>query len=205
METHHSRHVIAVAETGHFGRAAQELGIAQPALSQSIQRIERRLGVRLFKRGRQGAVLTSAGEAFMSEARAVLAAAERAVSLAKSAAEQTATVRIGFNSAAPWSAIPRMVAAAQAMRISLHHMTTDDQIAALVDGRLDLGFLSPPFEAPTRMTVYNLPAEPLMAALPASRRAANKLSLAEICGRTDPISGEPGTCFARRHHRGFPV
>lgn len=174
MELHHLRHVLAVATTGHFGRAAQQLGIAQPALSQSLQRLERHLGVRLFERGRHGARPTPAGEAFIAEAQAALAAAQRAVALAQSAAAPSTPVRIGFSSTALWSALPGIVAAADGIAVRFHHMTTDDQLAAVVAGRLDLGLVSPPFKVPSRMTVYNLPSEPLVAALPAARRAAGR-------------------------------
>jgi len=78
MELQRYRHFLAVADAGHFGRAAALLGMRQPPLSQSIARLERGLGTALFERTPRGAKLTRAGEAFLPEARVAVAAAERA-------------------------------------------------------------------------------------------------------------------------------
>lgn len=180
MELTHLRHALAVADTGHFGQAAQQLGIAQPALSQSLQRLERQLGVRLFERGRHGARLTSAGVAFVGEARVALAAAARAQELAQAAADPAAPVRVGFNTTALWSALPGLIAVARDMPLRFHQMDTDRQIAGLLSGQLDIGFVSPPFAVPARMNVQELPSEPLLAALPANRRLPERVSLADI-------------------------
>ena len=180
MELTHLKHAIAVADAGHIGRAAQSLGIAQPALSQSLQRLERQVGVRLFERGRHGARLTPPGAAFIAEARIALAASERALELAQAAADPDAPVRIGFNSTALWSALPGLVTAARNMPLSFHQMDTDHQIAALVAGRLDIGLVSPPFAVPSRMAIHDLPSEPLIAALPARDSVPARISLADM-------------------------
>ena len=75
MNVQRMRHFLAVADTAHFGRAAARLGMAQPPLSQSIQRLERELGVRLFERMRSGVQLTASGLEFMVDARAAVSAA----------------------------------------------------------------------------------------------------------------------------------
>jgi DNA-binding transcriptional LysR family regulator len=85
MELQRLRHILCVADEGHFGRAAQRLGMAQPPLSQSIRRSERELGIALFERTPKGAVLTAAGRACLPEARVAVAAAERATAQARSA------------------------------------------------------------------------------------------------------------------------
>lgn len=77
------RYFTVVAEHGNYGRAAAALHLAQPSLSRQIQRLESRLGVRLFDRTPQGAVLTEAGAAFLPEALALLAAARRAALTAR--------------------------------------------------------------------------------------------------------------------------
>ena len=66
------RHVVALADSGSFARAAEALNISQPALSQSIQSVEQRFGIRMFERGRRGVALTTAGARIVADARRLL-------------------------------------------------------------------------------------------------------------------------------------
>lgn len=77
MELRHLRYFLAVAEEGNFTRAAARLGIGQPPLSQQIRDLETEIGAMLFHRVPHGAELTAAGAAFLPEAKAALAAAEK--------------------------------------------------------------------------------------------------------------------------------
>jgi DNA-binding transcriptional LysR family regulator len=161
-------HFVAVAEEANFGRAAARIGIKQPPLSQSIRRLERDFGVTLFDRGPKGVTLTKAGKAFLPEARAALAAAERGAALARSAANVRTPVRIGVISLALWEALPALLDVARKTNIPVHleQRTTNEQLAALASGSLDLGFVAPPFEAPARLRIISLANEPLIAAVP---------------------------------------
>lgn len=92
LEVREMEYFIAVAETLHFGRAAETLGIAQPPLSRAIRRLERRLGVSLLERTSRRVELTAAGVVFDRECREVLAAADRAAAKARRAAQLTTEI-----------------------------------------------------------------------------------------------------------------
>ncbi|MDG2932655.1 LysR family transcriptional regulator, partial [Vibrio parahaemolyticus] len=78
MEFRYLKYFVSVAETRHFTRAAEQLGIAQPPLSQQIKKLEHELGVDLFKRLSRGVELTRAGQVFYTDAVNILADVERA-------------------------------------------------------------------------------------------------------------------------------
>ena len=147
MDLPHLRHFIALADSLHFGQAAKTLGIAQPALSQSIKRLEQTIGVTLFERSRRQVALTPAGKVLLQEGREVIARAELALSLTRrAAAEELDTLRIGF---APWAlmrSLPRAVRNFQArwpgVSVQLDELASKRQILGLRDGSLDLGVIN---------------------------------------------------------------
>jgi DNA-binding transcriptional LysR family regulator len=111
MELRHLRYFLAVAQHGHFGRAAESLGIRQPPLSQQIQALEGELGVQLFVRSHRGSELTPAGEAFAEHARHCLAAAESARSEAQRVARgDSGHLVIGFLPSAFDTVLPKVLA-----------------------------------------------------------------------------------------------
>ncbi|MDK1494718.1 LysR family transcriptional regulator [Sinorhizobium sp. 7-81] len=140
MELRHLRHFLAVADELHMGRAAERLGMAQPPLSQSVARLEKELGVRLFDRANRRLTLTRAGVAFLDEARSSVLHADAAYALARSAEDGAAgEVRIGFVSAALYEHLPRRLARLRqtlpAVQPKLFELSTNEQLGAWRKGR----------------------------------------------------------------------
>jgi hypothetical protein len=107
LELRLARSFIAVAEEGHFARAAQRLHITQPALSRQIQQLERELGVRLLTRVGRAARLTVAGRVFLDHARRLLTMADAAAIAARRASEGIiGRLVVGFVSPATYSVLP---------------------------------------------------------------------------------------------------
>src|ERR1700722_18550623 len=94
MELRQLRYFVVLAEELHFGRAAARAHIAQSALSQQVQRLERELGVRLLERSTHHVALTTAGAAFLAEAQQILAQVDRAAQAARSVAAAAAPLRV---------------------------------------------------------------------------------------------------------------
>src|SRR5918999_1297293 len=110
VEMQQLRTFVAVAEDLHVGRAARRLHLAQPTLSRQIAALERELGVELFSRAHRRFQLTSAGAAFLTEARAILVRTDNAKQRAQRAARgEIGVVRLGFVQSATYDALPRLV------------------------------------------------------------------------------------------------
>lgn len=101
---------LALAQTRHFGRAAEALYLTQPAVSQQIRALEADLGVTLFDRGRSGVTLTAAGAAFAADAADLLAYQRAVVQRARRGAADYAAVRT-VNYMVPLRQMPRILAA----------------------------------------------------------------------------------------------
>ena len=137
----HLEFFVAIAEEEHFGHAAARLGIAQPPLSQGLQRLERSLGVVLVDRSSRGARLNAAGRDLLPRARALLEGAE---DLRRAAgAHGAAPVRIG---AVPQLPIRTVAAIATACRNPPEIVTapSTELLDALAAGRLDLAVVVHP-------------------------------------------------------------
>ncbi|ROS43486.1 LysR family transcriptional regulator [Amycolatopsis thermoflava] len=145
---------VAVAEERHFGRAAERLSMTQPPLSRQIQKLERSVGAQLLDRDSRGVRLTAAGEAFLVDARRLLALAGRAPDLARRiAAGQAGSIRIGFTGASAFGVLGRVLNTIGGqlpdLRVELSEMVTGEQVAALANGEIDLGLARPPFDTAT--------------------------------------------------------
>ncbi|MBX6383884.1 MAG: LysR family transcriptional regulator [Microbispora sp.] len=145
----HLGYFLVVAEERHFGNAAARLGMAQPPLSQRIKRLEEELGVRLFERSSRRVALTEAGRLLVPEAREIVARAERIRDLmADMARGAAAVVRAGVPADLGAPVLAALIAGFRDrrpdVRLSLTEMGTAAQVAALLEGRLDVGLLRHP-------------------------------------------------------------
>ncbi|MFC7343399.1 LysR family transcriptional regulator [Saccharopolyspora griseoalba] len=110
----HLRFFAAVADEGHFGHAADRLGMSQPPLSQGLRRLEDQLGVTLLTRGSRGVRLTTAGADLLPRARALLDGSEQFLEAARRQRENRGAVRIGVIAALSDSHLAALTAAVRA-------------------------------------------------------------------------------------------
>ena len=147
MELRHLRYFSVVARTEHFGRAAQTLGIAQPALSRQIRQLEEEIGVDLLERLPRGVRLTVAGRAYAAEVTAILAHVDAANKKARDfAAGNIGSLSVGFNDVASWhDELPHRINAFRRafpdIAIELLPLSSMAQIRALREGKLDAGIV----------------------------------------------------------------
>jgi DNA-binding transcriptional LysR family regulator len=183
MELRHLRYFLAVAEEGNFTRAAARLGIGQPPLSQQIRDLETEIGAMLFHRVPHGAELTAAGAAFLPEAKASLAAAEKARLAAQSANRgETGRLSLGFTASSAFNpvvstTIRRFQARWPDVQLSLTEMNTLGLMQKLQHGELDATFFRPGRDDPDGIRLKRLPDEPMVVALPASHALAKRKTL----------------------------
>ncbi|MCU1427667.1 MAG: LysR family transcriptional regulator [Actinomycetia bacterium] len=134
MELRQIRFFVAVAEDRHFGRAAERMYIAQPALSQHIRRLEHELDVRLFDRSARHVRLTPAGDAFLDSARRLLAQADEAARRAKRAeVGESGSVSIGIDIAAAGTTLPAALRGWSTRRPAVRPVLTAGRRPALLD------------------------------------------------------------------------
>ena len=147
MELRHLRYFVAVGEEQHYGRGAQRLRVAQPALSRQIQDLEEELGFKLFDRLSRGVKLSTAGKLFLQEARRILQQVGDATVRAKRvAAGQSGTLRVGFIESMSWHGIVpesfRQFRERQRdAELQIKPLSSLDQIEAVQSGQLDAGFV----------------------------------------------------------------
>ena len=188
MDLRQLRQFVAVAETLHFGRAAQALAMSQPPLSRAIRGLEQELGVELFERSTKKVLLSAAGRALLPEARAVLAASTRLVQAAQGVnAGERGELKLAFVSIVDYSFLPdllrRFTAGHPRVRIHLREATSDLQLVELRSGRIDAGILLgplPPVETTETLAYRRLASERLVLALPIEHALAKKAGPAAL-------------------------
>ena len=145
MNQNQLRYFVAAAETGSFTRAAERYFVSQTAITQQIRLLEETLGCRLFDRSTRPVCLTSAGKAFLLEARAILDRMTRAVDLVHDASiGMSGSLKVGYvcgyerSDLSVW--IQRFHRDNPNILISFYRGTTDVLAAGLLGGEYDLVF-----------------------------------------------------------------
>lgn len=183
MNLQHLRHFVAVAEELHFGRASERLGMAQPPLSQSIQRLESSLGCRLFLRARRRVELTPAGEALMQYAGDILDLVELARKRTLDANEAgLSTLTIGFTPSALSGYVPAAMQEARALNATISTKLVEGTspllMGLLLNGQVDIAIMPEPADVRRGLVVRLLERTLPVAAIPETHPLAAKERIA---------------------------
>lgn len=184
MELRHLRYFVATAEAQHFTRAAEQLGMAQPPLSQQIRQLEEEVGTPLFDRRGRGVSLNDAGRAFLVCAQEILQRAQDAVRTARRAARgEVGELSLGFTESASFHPVVTELIRLYRQQYPDVEMTLsqDDSetlVARLRDGQIDAAFVRPPFAMDGGLRFTQLTEEPLVVALPLGHALARRTRLA---------------------------
>ncbi len=175
MELRHLRYFVAVADEKNYTRAAERLNIAQPPLSRQIQQLEEELGVLLIEKGPRPLRLTEAGKFFHAHAQELLDKAADLKAMTQRVGKIDRKFAIGFVASTLYGLLPEIVRRFrnrfESVEISFHEMTTMEQLQALKEGRIDVGFGRLKSEDPAIRRIV-LREEALIVALPVGHRLA---------------------------------
>jgi DNA-binding transcriptional LysR family regulator len=213
------RVLIAVGEELHFGRAAERLGIAQPAVTQQLQRLESSMNMQLVHRDGRRVALTEAGRALLPHARRTLAASEHGVQAARAAARgEQGELTVGLTAAVPPAQLVDLLrrygSARPQIQVTVRETTIEEAYGQLAGEDIQVavttGFAAPP--GPAEIEFVELASEPLMAAVPEEHplaAAGRPLTLADmaaerfsVIGRDEP-AGRPFGIHGMCERAGF--
>lgn len=204
LNLHLVRYLVTVVDEGHFGRAAARLYVSGPALSKQIRALETRLGVDLVDRRAHPVVPTEAGRRFLPEARAALAAADRAVATVDAHRRDLAGVlRLGFMTAATGTHTRRVLDVLQrdvpAASVQLVQLPWPDQAEAVRAGRVDASLVRPPVVDTDGLQLDVIRHEPRVVALPTGHRLATRtvVNLADLDGEPHVFDDETDEAWVR--------
>lgn len=216
MEFRHLEVFRVIAEELHFGRAAQRLFLAQPSVSQMLQKLEGDVGVLLVHRSSRSVQLTPAGSVFLAELDRVFAAADRAVALAQQAAGRGGALRIATNYPASRLLLLPLLEDLRKREPDtttiLREMGSPAQLHALARGDLDLGLVYGPLTEPGITSRYLL-SVPVVALVRAGHPLAgtDEVSFEQIARfpyLTGIVSASPiveGSILAAARAQGVPL
>jgi DNA-binding transcriptional LysR family regulator len=197
IELRHLRYFLAVAETLHFSKAAAKLGMAQPPLSQQIKRLEEMLGHALFARTTRGVKLTLAGQLLAERARGTIDKVQDDLAQVRRLGRgEEGTLTVGFAGSVMFTDLPLAIQSYRRrypkVELRLREMATSAQIAALLEGTLDLAFLRDGDET-EGIAMKTLLKERYIAVLPETHVLAKRRSIP-----LKALKEEPFVLFSRR-------
>jgi DNA-binding transcriptional LysR family regulator len=188
------RYFAVVAEHLHFGRAAQQLYIAQPVLSRQIRALEHELGCELLVRTTRSVALTPAGEQLRDETRAVFTTVDSAVRRVLETDRGVKRLAVAFAPGVHVAEVVRAFSAAYpGVEVTLLASNWWEPDAPLRDGRADVGILRQPFDD-TGLRTVRIGCEGKVACLPATHPLARRTSI-----RTADLEGVKVLDTTSRH------
>jgi DNA-binding transcriptional LysR family regulator len=196
FELRQLRYFTVLAEELHFGRAAARLRVAQPALSQAIRRLERRLGFVLFVRTSRRVELTHQGASFLANAQRVFAELRSGVDSGREiAAGRLGNVAIGHTALATVTVLPQVLRHFRErhplVRLSLRELPSGAQIESLRAGYVDVALVTGTF-IEDGLSSLELQRDPLVALVPSSHRLARRRQVSVAS-----LAEEPFVLFPR--------
>jgi DNA-binding transcriptional LysR family regulator len=172
------RYFLALAEERHFGRAAERLLIAQPVLSRQIRALEHELGCQLLTRSTRSVELTAAGRQLQADGPGVLTAADLATSRTLERARGVQRLVVGF---APGLTVSTLVRAYGRehpdVDVQMLYVNWYEQAEAVIDGRVDVGYLRGDFSEEPRLRTVTVGEEARVACMPENHPLARRRSL----------------------------
>jgi LysR family hydrogen peroxide-inducible transcriptional activator len=183
------RYLVAVADSRHFGRAAERCFVSQPTLSAQLKKLEDYLGVQLVERQPNNVTLTEAGEQIVARARRILEASEEVVTLARAHRDPLAgRLRVALLPTIGPYLLPRVSQAIRKalprLELRLYEYQTATMLEKLQGGDLDLGILALPVEL-EGLEARELYSEPFTVAIPDQHKLAKRETV-----RVDDLKGE---------------
>jgi DNA-binding transcriptional LysR family regulator len=201
MELRHLRYFVAVAETENVSRAALKLHVSQPALSRQIRDLEDEIGFQLLERTAKSVSLTEAGRVFLKEACALLKQAESAVEKARSVANGSTELHVGYSPTPTARILPPTLRNFQSampnVRVKLHDLSNHENLIGLREGRLQLAFIVRPGKANAlrRLKFEELLRDPRRLAVSLNHPLARRTSVS-----IQDAAREPFVAFSRKDY-----
>jgi LysR family hydrogen peroxide-inducible transcriptional activator len=183
------RYLIAVADTRHFGRAAERTFVSQPTLSAQLKKLEEYLGVQLIERAPKRIALTAAGEAIVARARRMVEASDEIVDLARSFRDPLAgPLKLALlPTIGPYllpRVAPRIRKALPRIELMLYEYQTAPMLEKLRGGEIDVGILALPVDL-DGLEARELYREPFVMAMPTHHKLAERTTV-----KIDDLKGE---------------